>query len=339
MTKATRLTVAALTFFGLAFPAGAASAADEAGVIVAATRVVELMAANPDSGVPMDLIRQSEGIILVPNMLNASFVFGAKYGRGVFLVRDGKGKWGNPVLITIAGGSFGLQAGGQATEILMLIRKRETVNRLLVGKGKVTLGVDAGVAAGPAGSNVGAETDLEFRAEILSYAKSRGLFAGASLGGAGIRADRHANGLYYDNFAASAAQIIEGDMVSVPIEAAKLKAVLSAVTDPPPAAGDPDDPEAKAPGDKKLSRTSRTRRADDPEAMPTGRASTRRRRPVDDEADAPPRQARASTRTRPPAGDDEPDADAPPPKSRRKPTPTPSSEPAPKNFPDDPAPR
>ena len=334
MPKAPPLLFASLALIASLAPP--ARAADEAAVMVDATRILNQMASDPNTGVPLELLRRSEGVILVPNMLNASFVVGAKFGRGVFLVRDSNGRWGNPVLVDVAGGSFGLQAGAQATELLMVVRNKDTVTRLLAGKGKITLGVDAGVAAGPSGTALGAETDIELRAEILSYAKSRGLFAGASLGGARIWVNRSSNGVYYENFAATTFQIIEGDSVAIPLDAAKLKGTLTALIDPPPPADEDD-----APVDRKVSRSSRTRRAtDDPDAMPGGRAATRRRRPADDEDDAPPPRTarrkpsapaddpddapppRTARRPRPADPDDDPVDDAPPPKARRKPVPS-----------------
>ena len=230
----TKSGVAAVALAVIASVATRASAHDEAAVLAMATRTLEDMSANPNTGVPVNLLRKSEGVIVVPNMINASFIFGAKVGRGVFLVRDSKGKWGNPIFVHVSGGSFGLQAGAQATELLMVFRAKDTVTRLLAGKGKITLGVDAGVAAGPVGTGVGADTDLGMRAEILTYARSRGLFAGASLGGSGISVDRRNDAIYYGDFNATTFQIIEGDGVGVPIEAAKLKGILTLLTNPLP---------------------------------------------------------------------------------------------------------
>ncbi len=349
MPKAPPLLLATLAVAWLA-STPPARAADEASVLADATRMLNQMASDPNTGVPLELLRRSEGVILVPNMLNASFVVGAKFGRGVFLVRDSKGRWANPVFIDVAGGSFGLQAGAQATELLMVIRKQDTVSRLLAGKGKITLGVDAGVAAGPSGTALGADTDIELRAEILSYAKSRGLFAGASLGGARVWVDKSSNGLYYENFAATTLQVIEGDTVSVPIDAAKLKATLSALIDPPA------EDDADAPVDRKVSRSSRTKRTtDDADAMPANRTAARKRRPASDDPDddPPPKVARRkstsppddsdpapsrpSTRRARPANDDgEPVDDDPPPKPKRR-TPAPSSTPTnPDDAPDSP---
>ena len=298
-------------------PPNAARGGEEELVLADATRTLEAMVDDARSGVPPGILGQSEGVIVVPNLIGASFVVGAKYGRGVFLVRDARGKWGNPVFVTLSGGSVGLQAGARAAEILMVIRSKETITRLLAGKGKVTLGVDAGVAAGPTGSGVGADTDIEMRAEILTYARNRGLFAGAALGGASIRIDRHADGIYYDDFALSTFQIIEGQGAVVPPEAARLKATLAAIADPAPAksrmgtdvdvAVVPD--ELDAPADPRVARASRTRRAvsvtpgsaEDGDDETTPRAAAPRRRkvtpavdPLDDpDADAP-RSARAT---------------------------------------------
>jgi lipid-binding SYLF domain-containing protein len=318
MKKAPPLLVATLMLAAISAPA---RAHDEAALLAQATRTVEQMAAHPDSGVPLQLLRQSEGVILVPNMLNASFLVGAKVGRGVFLVRDSKGKWGNPVVVFVSGASFGLQAGAQATELLMVVRSKTTVTRLIEGKGKITLGVDAGVAAGPSGTKLGADTDIEMRAEILSYAKSRGLFAGASLGGTSIRVDRNSNGLYYDNFAVSTFQIIEGSDVVVPVEGAKLKATLTAITNPPPPPPADDLEADDPPVDRRVSKSSGVRRMPaDPDTMPNGRPSTRRRRPVDDEdSDPPPAETRPAARRKPPAlPDDDPVEDTPAPPPPRK---------------------
>ena len=219
----------------------------------------------------------------------------------LFFVRDSKGRWGNPVMIDVAGGSFGLQAGAQATELLMVIRKQDTVTRLLAGKGKITLGVDAGVAAGPSGTSLGAETDIELRAEILSWPRAAASSPGRRWAGARIWVNRSANGSYYENFAATTSQIIEGQSVSVPIDAAKLKGTVTALIDPPPPADE------DAPVDRKVSRSSRSRRDGDDDAMATGRPPARRRRATDDPADdPPPRTARRKPSTPPDDPDDPP---------------------------------
>jgi lipid-binding SYLF domain-containing protein len=332
MTKAPPIVLATLLAVASSLlPARPARAGDEATVMAEATRTLEELSADPRSGVPRELLKQSEGVVLIPNMINGGLVLGAKYGRGVFLVRDSKGRWGNPVMVTLWGGTLGLQAGGQATEVLMVFRTKDTVARLLEGRGKITLGVDAGVAAGPTGTKIGAETDIEFRAEILSWARSRGLFAGAAFGGAGIRVDRSANSFFYDNFAATTFQIIEGDTVNVPVPAAKLKATLAALTDPPA--------EEDAPVDRKVSRSAGARRAaqaDADEPMPSGRTSTRRRRVAnaDDAPDdpPPPRTARKVAPRKPAPDPDDADP-APARPAARKPRPV-----DPADEPEDPAP-
>ncbi len=325
-----RTTVVGITFVAtiLAVIPPPAARANDAVIVTGAAKTLEDMAADPNSGIPQSLLKASEGVVLVPNLINASFVFGVKIGRGVFMVKDSKGRWGNPVHVFISGGTVGLQAGGQSTELVMVFRTKESVNRLLAGKGKITLGVDAGVAAGPSGKNVGAETDLEMRAEILTYAKSRGLFAGASLGGTGITVDRNKNAIYYDNFAVTTFQIVEGDSVSVPPEAARLKAILTAITNPPKSKkkseADGDDDDTIEP---RVSRSTKVNRragedAEDEDA-PYGRTSTRRRRPAgaDDDLndDPPPRQARANPSRRPSGADEPDDLNDDPPAVKMKP--------------------
>lgn len=291
----------------LALWAAPATARDEAIVMANAVRTLEMMASNPNDGVPVGLLRRSEGVVVVPHMLNAGFVVGAKLGRGVFIVRDSKGRWGNPIFVHVSGGSFGLQAGAQDTEILMVFRSKETVTRLLAGKGKITLGVDAGVAAGPVGKNVGADTDLGMKAEILTYAaKSRGLFAGASLGGSGISVDRRNDAAYYNAFGVTTFQIIEGDGVGAPLEAAKFKAILSTLTDPP-GPGDPVVIDGVVVEPKPDRRARPLPAADlDVEAV---RPVPRRRSTLEADEPAPPRGASVPAR-RPPSGPDEPEAEA-----------------------------
>jgi lipid-binding SYLF domain-containing protein len=341
----------------LCAPASFVQAADDAAVVTLASHVLDQMANDPTNGVPLPLLKQSQGVVVVPNLINASFVVGVKIGRGVFMVRDSKGNWGNPIHVFISGGTVGLQAGGQATELVMVFRTKESVNRLLAGKGKITLGVDAG---GPAGRNVGAETDLELKAEILTYAKSRGLFAGASLGGTGITVDRTKNSIYYDNFAATTFQIIEGESVGVPREAAKLKATLTSLAGGAGSSkpkvriqdGDDEQPAEVSSRDNKVQRSSRTtiEAADDPA---TGRPSTRRRsaaaNPDDEPEPAEPRSARSNIKRKPaPVDDPLPDEDPLPPsrsKSARRPAPpdiedeppVPSTKRKTRSNPDDPA--
>jgi len=138
----------------------------------------------PDQGIPEDLLRNSSAIAIFPSTISGGFIIGGKYGQGIIMVRDKSGRWSPPAIFTIAGGSFGWQIGGQATDFVLLIMNRRSVDGILQGKCK--LGADASVAAGPVGRAAEASTDIQLKGGILSYSRSRGLFAGAKLEGAVI---------------------------------------------------------------------------------------------------------------------------------------------------------
>jgi len=139
----------------------------------------------PDQSMPEDLVRSCEAIAIFPNTISAGLGIGGKYGQGIIMVRRGNsGKWSPPAIFTIAGGSIGWQIGGQATDFVLLIMNRRSVDGILQGKFK--LGADASVAAGPVGRAAEASTDIQLKGGILSYSRSRGLFAGVKLEGAVI---------------------------------------------------------------------------------------------------------------------------------------------------------
>ncbi|MFH0839702.1 MAG: lipid-binding SYLF domain-containing protein [Candidatus Omnitrophota bacterium] len=139
----------------------------------------------PDEGIPDDLLRECAAIAVFPSTISAGFGIGGKYGQGIIMVReDGKNKWSPPAIFNLVGGSIGWQIGGQATDFILLIGNKRSVDGILQGKFK--LGVDASVAAGPVGRAAEASTDVQLKGGILSYSRSRGLFAGAKLEGAVI---------------------------------------------------------------------------------------------------------------------------------------------------------
>jgi len=157
-----------------------------------ATVLQELIDA-PDAGIPGGLFGNAECIGVIPGVKKAAFGFGGRYGRGVAVCRtnNGAGPWGSPSMLALNGGSFGFQLGGSSMDVVMLFMTPKSMDSLL--KAKVTLGGDIGVAAGPKGRHASAETDGRFQAEILTYGRSRGLFAGISLEGASLRPDNDAN--------------------------------------------------------------------------------------------------------------------------------------------------
>jgi lipid-binding SYLF domain-containing protein len=182
-------------------------------------KVIEELVGAPDGGIPQDLLRRAECVGVIPAMKRAAFGFGGRYGRGLVTCRteDGVEPWGAPSMVSISGGSFGLQIGGQSTDVLMLFVTPESIRYLL--RDEMTLGADASVAAGPTGRGVSVGTSPTLKAEILTYAKSRGLFAGISLEGAVLRADRDANEELYGGPVDARRLLIDGNL-SIP-EAAR----------------------------------------------------------------------------------------------------------------------
>lgn len=153
---------------------------------------------NVPDNIPSALLDKADCVIVFPSVLKAAFVVGGSYGRGAMTCRSGKdfdGPWGAPTMMALEGGSFGLQLGGEATDFVLLVMNDRGANGIL--KSKVKLGGDASAAAGPLGRDATAETDATMRAEILSYSRARGLFAGISLAGSTIRPDNGANEKIY----------------------------------------------------------------------------------------------------------------------------------------------
>ena len=161
-----------------------------------ATVVLDELAAIPAKGIPPALLADAQGVAIIPRVVKAGFVFAGRGGHGVVLTRDKNGACGEPVFVNLGGGSVGFQVGVESTDVVLVFRDRRSLDRLLEGKGKVTLGADAAVAAGPVGRQAMAATDAKLEAEILSYSRSRGLFAGVSLDGTVIRPDANTNAMF-----------------------------------------------------------------------------------------------------------------------------------------------
>jgi lipid-binding SYLF domain-containing protein len=145
--------------------------------------------------IPHDLISDCKGIVIVPGMLNAGFVVGGKRGRGIAMVKLDDGTWSDPVFVTLTGGSLGLQIGVQSVDLVLVFRHKGVLAK--VKNGDFTIGGDASAAAGPVGRSTSASTDYKMEAEVYSYSRSRGLFAGISINGANLGIDKAANAAYY----------------------------------------------------------------------------------------------------------------------------------------------
>jgi SH3 domain-containing YSC84-like protein 1 len=188
-------------------------------------RVIQEIMNIPDD-IPQDTIDKADCVVVLPSVLKLAFGIGGSYGRGVMTCRGGKnfhGPWGAPTMMALEGGSFGLQLGGQATDFVLLLMSAKSADNILTSK--VKLGGDASAAAGPVGRNASAETDVTMRAEILSYSRARGLFAGVSLAGSTLRPDNDANKSLYGK-EVSAKDIVFNRAVKTPPSAHLLLSTL-----------------------------------------------------------------------------------------------------------------
>ncbi len=184
----------ALSLVGFAVPARAEDHAARARIDSAAAVVRHLMAA-PDSGIPQELLEKATAIAVIPHDVRGAFFFGGSYGKGVVSQRLANGSWGPPCYIDLTGGSVGLQFGVSSTDYVLVFTNREGIRPLL--KGKLKLGADASVAAGPVGRTAAAGTNVLLESAIYTYSRSKGVFAGVALNGAALTIDRHADRAVY----------------------------------------------------------------------------------------------------------------------------------------------
>jgi len=179
--------------------------------------VLRAVTGMPDKGIPRYLLNKAECVVVVPSVKKAAFIVGASYGRGVMTCRSGatfRGPWSAPAFFALEGGSFGLQAGGQATDYVLLVMNEKGAKSLM--SSKVKLGGDASVAAGPVGRATSAETDIVMNAEILSWSRNKGIFAGISVAGSTIRSDDEANKNLYGKDLNAKQIILEGAVKTPP---------------------------------------------------------------------------------------------------------------------------
>ncbi len=196
MMRVRLLSCAAICVLAVASMIGAQSASDsaEARRLSEATVVLDEIMSAADQAIPQAIVSRAEAVAVFPSTVRAGFIFGGMRGRGVLSARHEQG-WSAPTFMTLTGGSFGLQIGGQAADIVLVIMNRRGVERFL--RNQIKLGADVAVTAGPVGRDAQAATDLHLRAEILSYSRSRGLFAGVTINGSTVQDDRDANERFY----------------------------------------------------------------------------------------------------------------------------------------------
>jgi len=182
--------------FALALPCAAWAQSDEAKRVSEATIVLNEIMGAADKAMPQAILEKAEAIAVFPSLIKGGIIVGGERGRGILSVRDKKtGTWSSPAFLTITGGSIGAQFGGQAVDLVLVVNNERGLEQLVRNQFKI--GANASVAAGPIGRDASAATDIQMRAQILSYSRTRGLFAGVTLNGSTIRQDRDANDRFY----------------------------------------------------------------------------------------------------------------------------------------------
>jgi len=200
-------------------------------------KVLESFTDLSEQSVPTWLLERAYGIVVIPQVIKGAVVFGGRGGRGVMAVRNPDGSWSDPVFVTLAGGSWGFQFGVQSSDVVLVLMSRQSVEG--ISGGKVTLGADASVAAGPLGRSASANTDATFKAQVLSYSRSEGLFFGVALDGSVISIDDKSNASAYGVADVLASQILEGKITNPPQAAVDFRAALTRATEAAESAGAP----------------------------------------------------------------------------------------------------
>ena len=179
----------------LSLPADAATREEKR--VADASDVLDQLLRIPEQAIPPALLSRAYAVAVIPNVVKIGFGVGARHGKGIIVIRQDDDSWSNPAFIRLTGGSIGWQIGAQSTDIILVFKTRKGVEG--IANGKVTLGADASIAAGPVGRHTEISTDIAFKAEVVSYSRSRGLFAGIALEGAGVTMDRKANAAFYNS--------------------------------------------------------------------------------------------------------------------------------------------
>jgi lipid-binding SYLF domain-containing protein len=189
-----------------------------------AIEVLQEFTEIPEQAIPEEILRNAHGVAILPGVIKVGFTIGGRFGRGVLMVRKSDGSWSNPAFISLGGGSLGLQIGAESTDILLVFRDERSIDSIY--SGKLTLGGNASAAAGPVGRSASAATDGQLGAEIYSYSRSRGLFAGVALDGAWIAMDQNSNDEYYNN-GMTAEEIFAANNMPTPPAAEQLVSLLA----------------------------------------------------------------------------------------------------------------
>lgn len=226
------ISVYIVALLGTGAALGATAKEEEPGAVRIAKAVVVLreMIDLPEEGLPSRLLEKCHGIAVIPGVIKAAYGFGGQYGRGLVVIRNEDGTWSNPAFISLIGGSLGWQIGVQKADIVLVFKTAKSIDNIAAGK--VTLGADLSVTAGPVGRSAEASTDLEMEAEIYSYSRSKGLFAGISIKGASIQIDKDADKAFYGDAGLTARDILYDRTLKAPEVVEDLKWALMKRTAP-----------------------------------------------------------------------------------------------------------
>lgn len=208
-----------------------AAGGKEADIVATASDVMDKIMEIPESAIPPALLANAQGIAIIPDVIKVGLVVGAEYGRGILSIRGKGGAWSDPIFVTLTSGSVGWQIGAESTDFVIVFKNRRSVDGIL--KGKYTLGADLAAAAGPVGRRAGAATDVQLKAEIYTYSRNRGLFAGVSLEGSALQIDDKGNDAYYGRKEIRPSAILDGGgELRPPESAASLRKKLDTYAQP-----------------------------------------------------------------------------------------------------------
>jgi lipid-binding SYLF domain-containing protein len=212
----------------LLFALPVAAATKEEQRVADAADVLDQFLRIPEQSIPPALLSRAYAIAVIPNVVRIGFGLGARRGKGILVTRQDDDSWSNPAFVTLTGGSFGFQAGVQSTDVILVFKTRQGVDN--IANGKLTLGADASIAAGPVGRSVEGATDFRFQAEVVSYSRARGIFAGVALAGAGVTMDRKANVAFYSSPSMTPEKIFASSPNIAPDIANRFVQILTAQT-------------------------------------------------------------------------------------------------------------
>jgi lipid-binding SYLF domain-containing protein len=206
------------------FSVAAVAAERQEARLTTATRVLTELMQMPEQNIPTWLLERAHAVAVIPAVIKVGLGIGGRRGKGVLVVRKDNGQWSNPVFVNLTGGSFGFQVGVQSTDIVLVFTSRQSIEGIVGGK--VTLGADASVAAGPVGRQSSAATDVGLTAQVYSYSRAQGLFAGVALDGSAMTIDHKSNESFYGRPGVLASDIIRADAPAAPAPSSEFIAVL-----------------------------------------------------------------------------------------------------------------